>query len=63
MQVYSISGNITQFGHVLAKLQNEETTAESEEKAINNILYRWKKKHGYKPTAPIKVTNISIRMI
>ncbi len=61
MPVYSVTCNITQFDHILAKLHNEETTAESEKKAVNNILYRWKKRHGYKASAPIKVTNISVK--
>lgn len=63
MPVYNVSGNIKHFDQIIAKIQNENTTAVSKKKAINNILYRFKKDHGYTSNAPIKLVDIRIEEI
>jgi hypothetical protein len=60
MSTYTVSGTVVKFNQVIDKIVHEETFAVSEKKAISNVLYRWKKEHGYTANSAIKLINIKI---
>lgn len=60
---YSVNFDIYKFNQCIAKLRDEITYAKSEKKAVSNVLYRWKKAHGYSSKASLKVADISVEEI
>lgn len=60
---YNVNFSIYKFDQCIAKLRDEITYARSEKKAVSNVLYRWKKTHGYSSKTSLKVTDISVEEI
>lgn len=52
---YSYSGPVEAFGRCIANNWKAKTTATSEGRARSNLIFRYKKEHGYAPTASIKL--------
>lgn len=49
MERYVYSGPVMIFDRCVENRWTAETRAASDQKARNNLTYRWKKEHGYLP--------------
>ena len=53
MNLYLYEGPVMEFDRCIANKWKDFTYASSERKAISNLVYRYKKKHGKQSTAKI----------
>ena len=60
--IYFYEGPVMQFGKVIQEKWWAETTATTEEKARNNLCYRWKKEHGRTAEAKVQLPGKMLRV-
>ena len=50
MHTYIYNGSVMQFGRLISDNWSAKTKATSPEKALSNLLFRYKREHGYLPS-------------
>lgn len=56
MEKYRYMGPVWMFDKLINECWVAETYANSEKKALSNLAYRYKKSHGFTPSARIKLS-------
>lgn len=62
MDTYIYEGPVLLYGKVISYNWSAETSAQTERKAFSNLVYRFKKDHGYAPRVPISLPG-KIRLV
>ena len=62
MELYRYDGPVTSFDKVIMERWSGYTAGVSEQKAKNNLIYRFKMTHGYSPSSKIELPGTMTRV-